>query len=230
MVDVHDVLLRDGRTLRLRPPHATDVEAVLEFFSRLSERSFYQRFHGPRRSALVWQSRSSSRTGTTGGRTSVWSRGRRGRSGSSRSRATRVCVTSRLPRSRSPLPTNCKGTGWDPSARAARATCAEFGIERFVAEVMPDNGPMTRVFADAGFDVERELEGGVLEVRFEIGPTEAYLARVDERDHVAVAQSLRPFFAPASVAVLGASPRRGSLEVGSSETSCARTSRASPTR
>ena len=38
-----------------------------------------------------------------------------------------------------------------------------------------------------------------------------YLERVDERDHVAVAASLRPFFAPAAVAVIGASPRRGSI-------------------
>ena len=35
--------------------------------------------------------------------------------------------------------------------------------------------------------------------------------RVEERDHVAVAASLRPFFAPASVAVIGASRRRGSI-------------------
>jgi len=34
---------------------------------------------------------------------------------------------------------------------------------------------------------------------------------VEERDHIAVAASLRPFFAPASVAVIGASKRRGSI-------------------
>src|SRR5947208_1365847 len=43
------------------------------------------------------------------------------------------------------------------------------------------------------------------------GPTEAFRARVEERDHVAVAASLRPFFEPASVAVVGASRRRGSI-------------------
>jgi acetyl coenzyme A synthetase (ADP forming)-like protein len=35
--------------------------------------------------------------------------------------------------------------------------------------------------------------------------------RVEQRDHVAVAASLRPFFAPAGVAVIGASKRRGSI-------------------
>ena len=70
---------------------------------------------------------------------------------------------------------------------------------------------MLGVFADAGFEVERELEGGEVEVRFPIAPTEALRASVDARDHVAVAASLRPFFEPASVAVIGASRRRGSI-------------------
>src|SRR5437899_722402 len=43
---IRDVILRDGSTLRLRPPHKTDVEALVAFFAGLSERSVYQRFHG----------------------------------------------------------------------------------------------------------------------------------------------------------------------------------------
>src|SRR5215218_8042567 len=43
---VADVILRDGGTLRLRPPRSEDVESLLGFFERLSERSFYLRFHG----------------------------------------------------------------------------------------------------------------------------------------------------------------------------------------
>ena len=41
-----DVILRDGGTLRLRPPVAADADAVLAFFEGLSERSLYLRFHG----------------------------------------------------------------------------------------------------------------------------------------------------------------------------------------
>jgi acetyl coenzyme A synthetase (ADP forming)-like protein len=37
------------------------------------------------------------------------------------------------------------------------------------------------------------------------------VSRIDERDHVAVAASLQPFFSPASVAVIGASSRAGSI-------------------
>ena len=44
--EIRDVILRDGSTLRLRPPHASDTDAVLGFFGALSERSVYWRFHG----------------------------------------------------------------------------------------------------------------------------------------------------------------------------------------
>ena len=88
---------------------------------------------------------------------------------------------------------------------------SEVGIERFVAEVMADNRDMLGVFEAVGFELARELEGGELEVQFPIASTERYRERVEERDHAAVTASLRPFFEPRSVAVIGASRRRGSI-------------------
>ena len=41
-----DVILRDGGTLRLRPPTAEDADGILGFFSELSDRSLFLRFHG----------------------------------------------------------------------------------------------------------------------------------------------------------------------------------------
>ena len=69
---------------------------------------------------------------------------------------------------------------------------------------------MLKVFEEAGFEVSRRLEGSELEVSFPIAPTATYLDRIDRRDHLAAAASLRPF-APSSVAVLGASRRRDSI-------------------
>ena len=43
---VADVVLRDGSTMRFRPPGAADGEALLDFFRGLSDRSLYLRFHG----------------------------------------------------------------------------------------------------------------------------------------------------------------------------------------
>src|SRR5262249_54768231 len=70
------------------------------------------------------------------------------------------------------------------------------GIERFVAEVLAETSAMLAVFRDAGFEVARTLEGGAMEVTFPIQATEQFRSRVDERDHIAVAASLRAFFTP----------------------------------
>jgi acetate---CoA ligase (ADP-forming) len=211
-VQAHDVLLRDGATLRLRPPDAGDVAALVEFFGALSEESLYKRFHGapqigPRLAEPFvdpdWQD-SGSYIGVVAGA-----------GGQERIVALASYVRLREPTTAEvafAVADDLQGHGVGTRLLERLADRArEFGIERFVAEVMPSNAAMVRVFEDAGFDVERELEGGVLEVRFEIGPTEKYLTRVDERDHVSAVQSLRPFFAPAAVAVIGASPRRGSI-------------------
>ena len=92
---------------------------------------------------------------------------------------------------------------------AARA--ATVGIERFVAEVLAENSSMLGVFERAGFELKRELAGGVVEVEFPIAATERFEQSVEERDHTAVVASLRSFFEPRTVAVVGASPRRGTI-------------------
>src|SRR5262249_46206877 len=48
-------------------------------------------------------------------------------------------------------------------------------------------------------------------VEFALTPSEAVLQKTAERDHSAVAASLDRFFNPQSVAVIGASTRRGSI-------------------
>ncbi len=102
------------------------------------------------------------------------------------------------------------GLGTRMLERLAERAAAR-GIERFVAEVAADNRPMLQVFEGAGMKLTRELEGGEFEVTFPIAPTESYRVKVDERDHVSVVASLKPFFEPRTVAVLGASPRRGTI-------------------
>ena len=131
---------------------------------------------------------------------------------SSRSRTTCDCATRRSPRPPSRWPTTHQGRGIGTrllEQLAARA--AGVGIQRFVAEVLADNREMLGVFEAVGFELTRELESGEVEVQFPIASTESYRAHVDERDHTAVVASLRPFFEPRSVAVIGASRRRGSI-------------------
>jgi acetyl coenzyme A synthetase (ADP forming)-like protein len=206
-----DVILRDGRTLRLRPPRAEDESALLDFFRGLSERSFYLRFHGFRTvdARLVepllepdWVER-----GALLGAFADHD-------------GEQVVAVANYVRLRDPTVAEAAFAVADEHHRrgigtrlleqlAARA--AEVGIQRFLAEVLADNRDMLGVFEAVGFELSRELQGGELEVQFPIAATERYVERVEARDHTAVTASLRPFFEPRSVAVLGASRRRGSI-------------------
>jgi acetyl coenzyme A synthetase (ADP forming)-like protein len=202
-----DVVLRDGSTMRLRPPAARDAGALLEFFRGLSDRSLYLRFHGhPRideqlvtpvlepdwleRGALV---------------------------GTHEDGVVAIANYVRLRDARTAEIAFAVGDPFQGRGIATRlleqlaSLARSVGIEEFLAEVMADNAPMLRVFADAGFETRRSSASGVVEVRLTLGATDTLRTRVEERDHLAVVESLRPFFEPASIAVIGASPRPGSI-------------------
>ena len=117
-----------------------------------------------------------------------------------------------LPRSHSAAADEYQGRGIATRLLERLASlAASVEIDEFVAEVMPGNTGMLGVFAEAGFQENRVLEAGTVEVRLQLEATESLRKRIDERDHVAVAASLTPFFEPSSIAVVGASPRAGSI-------------------
>jgi acetyl coenzyme A synthetase (ADP forming)-like protein len=84
------------------------------------------------------------------------------------------------------------------------AIALEHGIRRFVADTLPHNQAMLRVFADSGFEVERSFRDGVAHVCFAIGPLAKAASRVEEREHRSEAISVARVLAPRSVAVVGA--------------------------
>ena len=209
--DSVDVILRDGGTLRLRPPTSADTEALLGFFRALSSQSLHHRFHGfPQlRPQLVesladpdWSERGAL-LGTLADEDGE-----------------RVVAIGNYVRLRDPALAESafavadaeqgRGIGTRLLERLA-ARAAAVGIDRFVAEVLPENRSMLGVFERAGFELKRELASGVVEVEFPIASTERFEQSVEERDHTAVVASLRPFFQPATVAVVGASSRRGTI-------------------
>ena len=93
----------------------------------------------------------------------------------------------------------------------------ERGLRAFTAEALPENRPMLAVFADAGLPVHRQMTDGVVELTFPIPAGEddrsldGYLDSVAVRESRADVASLRPLLQPASVAVVGASRRRGTV-------------------
>ncbi|WP_345151378.1 bifunctional acetate--CoA ligase family protein/GNAT family N-acetyltransferase [Arthrobacter ginkgonis] len=91
------------------------------------------------------------------------------------------------------------------------AAARERGVERFSAEVLPENRKMLTVFAEAGYEVRRHFDDGVVMVEFAIDPTDRSRAVMESREHRAEARSLADLLAPRSVAVIGASRAWGSI-------------------
>ena len=71
---------------------------------------------------------------------------------------------------------------------------------------------MLDVFRTSGFTLNSRFESGYVEIDLSVVPTEASVARAELRDRVATNASLRPFFQPSSVAIVGAS--RSSANIG----------------
>ena len=92
-------------------------------------------------------------------------------------------------------------------AQAAR----ERGIRRFVAEILPDNRRMAKVFADAGYRVSKGIEDGVLAVEFPILPTDTSVGVMERREHRAESVSVRRLLTPQRVVVYGPSDRAKEL-------------------
>ncbi len=211
-LDIADVILRDGSTLRLTSLSQADADECIAFFGALSAESRYQRFHGlaavsddlllslvdpdwVEHGALV------GRISLDGGGERIVAVGNYVRLRDLRTAEVAFAVADEMQH---------RGVGTRLLEQLS-VRAAHHGIERFLAIVRPENRPMLDVLEHVGFSVVRELDGGVIEATFPIAATAAYEASVDERDHVGVVASLRPFFEPASVAVIGASARPGSI-------------------
>ncbi|MGZ4408151.1 MAG: GNAT family N-acetyltransferase, partial [Gaiellaceae bacterium] len=204
---VADVVLRDGSTMRFRPPGAADADSLLDFFRGLSDRSLYLRFHGhpsvdERLVDPVLKPDWVERGALVGTKDDV------------------VVALASYVRLRDAHTAEVAFAVADEHQGRGIATrllerlaslAAGVGIEEFLAEVVGDNTKMLGVFRDAGFEQSRVFESGISEVRLKLDATEALRTRIDERDHIAVAASLDPFFKPATVAVVGASSRAGSI-------------------
>lgn len=82
---------------------------------------------------------------------------------------------------------------------------ARQGVRRFWAVTHADNQAMIDVFHESGLQMEEQLDRGCVEVDLAVMPSKESVSRSEIRDRVATTASLRPFFQPASVAVIGAS-------------------------
>ena len=83
----------------------------------------------------------------------------------------------------------------------------ERGVQRFVAEVLPENTRMLNTFREAGFGMASHREADVLAVSIDLEPTDESRAVMQSRERRAEARSVERLLHPSRVAVVGASRR-----------------------
>ena len=202
-----DVVLRDGGAAHLRPITPSDAEALQAFHVAQSPRSTYLRFFAPmprlserdlRRFTTVDNVDRVALVVLVGD--AIIGVGRYDRIDAAEAEVAFNIADAHQGR----------GVGsvlLEHLAAAAR----EQGISRFVAEVLPENRRMLTVFQEAGYEVSRHYDDGIVSLTFDIDPTEKSLAVMAGREHRAEALSLRALLHPASVVVIGAGRRPGSV-------------------
>lgn len=202
-----DVVLRDGSVAHVRPIVPGDADGIRTFHSRQSEESIYLRFFAPLR---VISDRDIHRF------TNVDYVDRVALVAVVRDEIVGIGRFDKVAGGTAEVAFNIsdhfQGRGVGSVLLEHLAVIGqERGVERFLAEVLPQNRKMLGVFKDAGYELSRRFEDGVVAVSFDIRPTEQSTAVRRSREHRAESISLRPVLFPASVAVVGASRRADSV-------------------
>jgi acetate---CoA ligase (ADP-forming) len=203
-----DVVLRTGRTIRLRPVRHEDGPALVTFFRKLSPEALYARFFDVRtpEAAAACAPADVDYCHTFGVVAEM--------SGEI------AAVAHYFASPRHPevaevafaIRDVLQGCGVGTKMLEKLADVAHLnGIERFEAELLAENQRMLDVFLDSGFDVVSRSDGGVIKVSFPIVTTPQFEERSALRSQKAAWASMRPVFAPKSIAVVGASRRPGQL-------------------
>ena len=202
-----DVVLRDGTVAGVRPIRPDDAPAIHRFHAAQSEESIYLRFFAFLRTLS---------DSDVHRFTNVDYSDRVALVVTSREEIIGIGRFDRLEPTSAEVAFNIadgsqgKGIGSVLLEHLA-AIARDLGITRFTAEVLPQNRKMLAVFSDAGYEVTRRVEDGVVEVGFDIEPTDRSRAVEMSREHRAESQSLRALLRPDVVAVIGASRDKDSF-------------------
>ncbi len=177
-----DVVLRDGGTARIRPITPDDAQRLVSFYEQVSDESKYYRFFAPyprlsdKDVHRFTHHDYVDRVGlaaTVGGEFIATVRYDRinaqGRpsSGPDADLAEVAFLVQDAHQGRGVASALLEHIG---------AVARERGIRRFVAEVLPANSKMIKVFTDAGYTQERSFEDGVVHLEFGLEPTDRSVA------------------------------------------------------
>lgn len=207
--EASDLVLRSGSTVRLRPIQPDDAPELLAFYRRLSPESLYLRFFSAvrmdeARAAEICRVDYEDAFGfvaEVSGRIVAAAHYYRYPRHPERAEAA-FAVEDAL---------QGQGLGTHLLERLADVARAR-NIRVFDAEVLGQNRKMLGVFGNCGFEESREQLGdGVVKTSISIASTPAYRESSAARSEHAAAASMARIFEPETVAVVGASRKRGKI-------------------
>lgn len=199
------LIMRDGSTAAIRPAEPSDATMMQQFVDRLSPESRRHRFFSessPSSDSIAAVCNSSKpRSQFTLVVTRVWEGTPRiiaagsywARDGQTAEIA--MAVDDKL---------HGKGLGTLLLERLA-LVAIRYAFTRLWAVTHVDNLAMREVFRESGFTAHESYEGDDMAVELSLIPTETAISRAEVRERLATTASLRPFFQPKSVAIIGAS-------------------------
>jgi acyl-CoA synthetase (NDP forming)/RimJ/RimL family protein N-acetyltransferase len=201
-------LLRDGRSVLIRPVRAADEEAMLDFSRRLSRRTLAQRLLGPVprfQRELLRQFVDVDYTDHLALVAFLDDRmigvGRLIRLEDTDHAEVTFTIADEF---------QGMGLGRLLLDRLAAAAPA-IGVYVFEADVLATNTAMLQVFATSGYSPSITPEGYLQHVVLRVDKRASALARISRREHRAARRSLEKLLAPRAVAVIGANRQPGTI-------------------
>jgi acetyl coenzyme A synthetase (ADP forming)-like protein len=199
---VSDATTRDGRTVRIRPIRESDLDSMLEMWSRLSAETIRMRFFAP-----MHMNRERMRYFTEvdfDERVALVAE-----------RGERIVGVARFDRDPG-RPERAEfavlvedaeqGHGIGTALlRALAAPADALGVTEFHGDVLAENRRLLRVLRDAGLAPGIHTDGSVVTTNFRATATQDFLAAGDEHDRKAAVAALRSVLEPETIAVVGAS-------------------------
>jgi len=205
-----DVSLRDGSTIRIRPALPDDLEDLTELFARMSDRSRRFRFHG-----VVSVTADSVRPFVDLDYTDSFGLVAETSAGDGpRIVALASYVRTEAEKAEMAVaiddPFQGRGMGSILVEHLAEAA-ASCGIRHLVAEVLSENRDMLEVITSMALPVEETQADGVVHIEFPSEMTQEAIEAFEHRESVASAAGVARFLEARSIAVIGASRRRGTI-------------------
>ncbi|MGH2877672.1 MAG: GNAT family N-acetyltransferase [Solirubrobacteraceae bacterium] len=202
-----EIALRDGSTVHVRPVRADDGDAIRAFVQGISPESIGFRFFGM--PSLSWVVSWSLDVDYVDRLALVAESGTPRRiiahAAYIREEAERAEVAFLVADA-------WQGRGISTVLLAHLAAAAQRqGIVTFTAVVLPANHRMIEVFRQSGFPVAMRSAPDAIAIELPTSLSADALQRFEERERIAAVAAVRSFLEPSSVAVIGASRRRGTI-------------------